>query len=252
MAPVEVVRWPGVPNGIEAVLSASHEGHLMSTSGANRRTVERSRPRDDRQQRGADTPGGRQRGRWLVAAGVLAVGVLVVGAVAVWLGQPGEAETGRDQAAAAATADGDAFPIVAYQGAEVLGAEELDFGQLLGTGTPVVLNFWAGQCPPCRAEMPDFQRVYDRHEGEFLLVGVDIGPFVGLGSHESAQALLAELGISYPTAFAVDARAVRDNDVLGMPTTIFYDGAGVEVGRVSGLLSEEALEDRVRELVGAA
>jgi thiol-disulfide isomerase/thioredoxin len=219
----------------------------MSRTRTNHGTVERSQRRDHRQQRGAGTPGGPRRRYGLAAAGVLAVGVLLVGAVAVWLGQPGGAETGRGQAAA-----GDAFPIVAYQGAEVLGAEELDFGQLLGTGTPVVLNFWAGQCPPCRAEMPDFQRVYDRHEGEFLLVGVDIGPFVGLGSHESAEALLQELGISYPTAFAVDARAVRDNDVLGMPTTIFYDGAGVEVGRVSGLLSEEALEGRVRELVGAA
>jgi thiol-disulfide isomerase/thioredoxin len=37
----------------------------------------------------------------------------------------------------------------------------------------VALNFWAGQCPPCRAEMPAFQRVYDRHSDDFLLVGVD-------------------------------------------------------------------------------
>ena len=261
-----------MPEVIEDDVNTIPEDQMISRARTNRRTVGRSQRRSDHHQRGTDTPGGPRRSRWLAAAGVLGVGVLVVGAVGVWLGQPGEAETGRDQTAvvspaagspaavspaagtpaAGTPAAGTRFPIVAYQGADVLGAEELDFGQLLGTGTPVVLNFWAGQCPPCRAEMPDFQRVYDRHEGEFLLVGVDIGPFVGLGSHESAQALLAELGITYPAAYAVDAGAVRDNRVLGMPTTVFFDDAGVEVDRVSGLLSEDAFESRVRDLIGSA
>jgi len=252
VAPVEVAKWPGMPDVIEAVLSARQEDDLMSRTRANRGPEGRSQRRDDRHQRSADTPGGPRRGRWLAAAGAFAVGVLLVGAVAVWLGQTDEAETGHNQATGAAPATGDAFPIVAYQGADILGAEELDFSELLGSGTPVVLNFWAGQCPPCRAEMPAFQRVQDAYAGKFLLVGVDIGPFVGLGSHESAQALLAELGITYPAAYALDARAVRDNDVLGMPTTIFYGGDGTEVGRHTGLLTEEALASRVRELLGQA
>jgi thiol-disulfide isomerase/thioredoxin len=241
-----------MPDVIDAVLIASPEGYLMSTTRANRHAPEPSQRRGDPHRRGIRTPGGPRRGRWLAAAGVFAVGVLLVGVVTIWLGQPGEAETGRDGTAPAASTAGDTFPIVAYQGADVLGADELDFSEVLGSGTPVVLNFWAGQCPPCRAEMPDFQRVYDRHAGEFLLIGVDIGPFIGLGTRESAIDLLEELGISYPTAYAVDARAVRDNDVLGMPTTIFYDGLGTEVGRHTGLLTEEALESRLGELLGQA
>ena len=224
----------------------------MSTPPGSRRETRNVKQRNHRARPRSGTTAGSHRGRWLAVVGALAVGVVLVGAVAIGLGQSDRTGNGHSGRTAPAPTVGDAFPIVAYQGADILGAEELDFSELLGFGTPVVLNFWAGQCPPCRAEMPAFQRVYDKYAGGFLLVGVDIGPFIGLGSHESARELLAELGITYPAAYAVDARAVRDNDVLGMPTTIFYDGGGTEVGRHTGLLTEEALESRVRELVAPA
>ncbi|MDQ3691536.1 MAG: TlpA family protein disulfide reductase [Chloroflexota bacterium] len=143
------------------------------------------------------------------------------------------------------------FPIVAYQGAELLGAEELDFTGLLDDGRPVALNLWAGLCPPCRAEMPAFQNVYERHSSEFLLIGVDIGPFIGLGSNDDARALLAELGITYPAAFALDARAVRDYNIVSMPTTVFYTADGLEHSRHSGLMTEEQFEAAVEEIVSA-
>jgi len=210
-----------------------------------------------------------QRGRRLALVSVLVVGAVLGGVVALGLLQPEPAGSGDSTTAASestapaatataspdtTTADGataGSFPIVAYRGADVLGADELDFSQLIGTGTPVVLNFWAGQCPPCRAEMPAFQAVYDRYADDFLLVGVDIGPFIGLGTRESAIALLDELDISYPTAYALDSRAVQDNSVLGMPTTIFYDGSGEVVARHTGLLTEQAFEARVLEAIGA-
>lgn len=184
---------------------------------------------------------------------VLVLGLIIgTGGLIIGLGLSGTSPGGPGAASSPEATRERSFPIVAYRGADALGAEVVDFGQLLGKGTPVVLNFWAGQCPPCRAEMPDFQKVHDRYADEFLLVGVDIGPFIGLGTRESAIALLDELDIRYPTAYALDAGAVRDNQVLAMPTTIFYDAAGVEVGRHAGLLTEQAFEARVRELIGAA
>jgi len=194
-----------------------------------------------------------RRNIWLALGGALAIGVIAIGVIAIGFGQddPATSVAASGSGTAAGTSAGDSFPIVAYQGTETLGAQNLDFTELLGTGTPVVLNFWAGQCPPCRAEMPDFQRVYDTYGDDFLLVGVDIGPYIGLGSRQSAMNLLADLGITYPAAGAEDARAVQDYNVLGMPTTIFYDGDGVEIDRHTGILTERAFEASVRDLVGA-
>jgi thiol-disulfide isomerase/thioredoxin len=108
------------------------------------------------------------------------------------------------------------FTISAYQGADVFGGPTTQFSQLFTHGKPVILNFWAGLCPPCRAEMPGFQRVVDQYADRVLLVGVDIGPFVGLGSHDDARALLRELGIRYPTAYAVGATPLRQYQVRSM------------------------------------
>ena len=93
--------------------------------------------------------------------------------------------------------------------------------------------------------------VYDRYKDDVLLVGVDIGPFIGLGSHDDARALLAELGITYPAAYAVDDRAVRDYAIVGMPTTVFYTADGTEHSRHNGLMTEQQFEQAVQQIVAA-
>lgn len=144
------------------------------------------------------------------------------------------------------------FPISLYQGEESLGLDEFEFAELLTRGKPVILNFWAGLCPPCRAEMPSFQSVYDENADDLILIGVDVGPFVGLGSAEDGQDLLQELGISYPAGQALSSQVVRQFTILSMPTTIFYDADGEEVSRHSGFLTEGQLRGEVEELLSAA
>ena len=60
--------------------------------------------------------------------------------------------------------------ITAYQRADELGGEEVTLAELVGHGKPVVLNFWAALCPPCRAEMPDIQAVYDKRGHEVTII----------------------------------------------------------------------------------
>lgn len=140
--------------------------------------------------------------------------------------------------------------LVAYQGDALLGGKRVDLGTVIGHGKPVVLNFFAGLCPPCRAEMPGFERVHQRHASQFLLVGADIGPFVGLGSHDDAKRLLAELAITYPAGY-VENNPVEQVGIAGMPTTIVYDATGHEVARHTGLVTEDQLEQEVGGLVGS-
>lgn len=141
------------------------------------------------------------------------------------------------------------FAFQTYRGEEVLGATELHFHELLGRGKPVVLNFWAPLCPPCRQEMPGFQRIHDELGGDFLLVGMDVGSFISLGTHQQAEEFLRDHDITYPTGYALSIDPVRDYGVRGMPTTVFIAADGSYAGKHTGYLSEGELRERILELL---
>lgn len=141
------------------------------------------------------------------------------------------------------------FSLVAYQGESVTGAGTAQFAKVFDQGKPVVLNFWAGQCPPCRAEMPAFQRVADDYQGRVQIIGLDVGDFTGLGTQDDARQLLQELHITYPAAYALDANPLQLYNVRAMPTTIFFSANGVVQEQVAGLLQEDRLRSSVQKLV---
>jgi thiol-disulfide isomerase/thioredoxin len=133
----------------------------------------------------------------------------------------------------------------------LLGGADVQFSELLGK-QPIVLNFWAGLCPPCRAEMPDLQAMYDANHGEVLLFGLDVGPFVGLGSREDGKRLLEELKVTFPTGTTLDAQVVRNYKLVGMPTTYFIKPDGTIHRQWAGLLNKKKLDELVKELVTAS
>ncbi len=144
------------------------------------------------------------------------------------------------------------FQVVAYQGEDVLGGKEAAFSNLLSKEKPVVLNFWAGACPPCRAEMPDFEQVHQQYKERVILFGLDVGPFVGLGSREEGKKLIEELGITYPNGTTFDAEVVKGYGVLGMPTTLFIKPNGKIVKKWTGLLSKNKMVELVEDLLSAS
>jgi len=145
-----------------------------------------------------------------------------------------------------ATRPGD-FRLVAYQGADVFRGKQSHFARVFDQGKPVVLNFWAGLCPPCRAEMPGFQKVSTELSGKVLFVGIDIGPFVDLGNHEDAINLYTQLGIHYPLAYAVDSSPLQGYRVQGMPTTVFLSSSGRVVDQETGIVTEDQLRSIIQQ-----
>jgi|TARA_B100000959_G_scaffold22138_1_gene21388 hypothetical protein len=85
-------------------------------------------------------------------------------------------------------------------------------------------------CPPCRAEIPDSQAAFNEFGERAIFLGLDVGPYTGLGTRSDAQSLLQELGINYPTAYP-DGDPTRDPRIIGLPQTIFYDTEGAKVAR---------------------
>ena len=139
------------------------------------------------------------------------------------------------------------FPIVFYQGQDAVGGENLELSDL--RGQPIVLNFWAGLCPPCRAEMPEFQHFADDYAGRALVVGVDLGQFFSLGSQEDAMKLLNDLEVKYPAGYTGDANVVRELGVLGLPATFFINADGSLHRKWQGVLNTEKLTEITDEML---
>ena len=157
-----------------------------------------------------------------------------------------------DAGAGAVSLETPDLEISVYQGQETLGGESAALSDALAHGKPIVLNFWAALCPPCRAEMPEFQRVHERRGGEVTILGVDIGPQQFLGTREEGRALLRDLGVTYAAGTTYNETVARDFEILGMPTTIFIRADGSVARKWSGVINEEKLNELVDELVGGA
>ena len=135
------------------------------------------------------------------------------------------------------------FSFTLYQGEAELGAKTMDISQL--RGKPVILNFWAGLCPPCRTEMMEYQQFYrlSEQKDQVTLIGIDVGKFLNLGSQSDANNLMSDLNVVYPTGFTDDESVVSRYRVVGMPTTVFIDSTGeiyqTRTGIVSGFMLKE-------------
>jgi len=112
-------------------------------------------------------------------------------------------------------------------------------------GTPLVVNFFAAWCAPCRREMPAFQSVYEDVDDQVEFVGID-----NRDIRSDALALVRETGVSYRLAFDPDGDAARTFAVLAMPTTVFVSADGEMLERVYGEMSEEQLRRNIRRLFG--
>lgn len=197
--------------------------------------------------RGNGGTGRSQTSSWLLWGGAAAVAAVIL--IATALSQPGSGGDAPAPLTAERAIAAPDFRLTLYQGADVLGAEEFEFSSLFGQGKPVVLNFWAGLCPPCRAEMPGFQAVYDELGDQFILLGLDIGPFIGLGSREDGRKLLQELGITYPAGTTFEEGVVAEYRVRGMPTTVFLTASGEIAETQTGLLDERTFRNKVESLI---
>ena len=157
-------------------------------------------------------------------------------------GATGSGEDGSDRELAAD------FPIIVSQGQDILGGERVAMASLVG-GKPVVLNFWAAECPPCRAELPEFQKFYGEYHDRVLVLGIDLGQFTGQGTPEQGRELLAELGVGFPAGYTEEADILPKYQVLGLPTTVFINADGSIHTKWTGALNEEVLIEKADEML---
>lgn len=107
-------------------------------------------------------------------------------------------------------------------------------------GKPIVLNFWASWCPPCKSEMPHFNKVYDEVKDDVLFLMVDMVD----GQQETeakGKKYIADNGFTFPVLFDNDQDAAYTYGIRSIPTSIFIDKEGNVAAGVEGAIDEETL-----------
>ncbi len=108
-------------------------------------------------------------------------------------------------------------------------------------GKPVVLNFWASWCSPCRGEMPEFERLYQESGGEIVFMMVDLVDGRRETKAKGAR-YIEEQGFTFPVYFDTEQDAAIRYGVSSIPRTIFIDREGKIITAATGSMDGRTLQ----------
>jgi cytochrome c biogenesis protein CcmG, thiol:disulfide interchange protein DsbE len=165
--------------------------------------------------------------RWRGVAFGLIVLVAVIGAVALTAGQSPEGS-----------------PAPGFSTARLGQTGSVSLSEF--RGRPVVMNFFAAWCPPCRDELPTLSAAQRRVGGNVVFLGIDVAD-----STSAALDLVRTSGVTYPLGTDPDYK-IADSlyHLRGLPSTVFIDANGNVAATVLGQLSPRVLDQRLTALTG--
>lgn len=108
-------------------------------------------------------------------------------------------------------------------------------------GKPLVLNFWASTCGPCRSEMPEFQCAFEEHGDQVEFAMVNVPDFNG-ETREAALQLVEQQGYTFPIYFDANVEGQMQYGVTSIPQTFFIAPDGKLEAYASGAIDQSTLE----------
>lgn len=114
-------------------------------------------------------------------------------------------------------------------------------------GHPIVLNFWASWCPPCRAEMPALEAAYRKYQARGVVV---IGIDGATDTWSASRTFLAARGVTYPVARDERGQVAQAYHITGLPTTFFIraDGRVAGVALTGGFTGRDGAEELTKQI----
>lgn len=115
-------------------------------------------------------------------------------------------------------------------------------------GRPIVLNFWASWCSPCKSEMPHFQSAYESFGSkvQFVMVNLTDGQ---KETQSSANKYINSQGYTFPVYYDTSQSAVNAYSVYNIPQTYFISASGRVITKTYGSITQSTLQNNINSLI---
>jgi thiol-disulfide isomerase/thioredoxin len=143
------------------------------------------------------------------------------------------ASTGSSSTAAGGWGDAPDFRYVSFDGGQANISDYL--------GTPLVVNFWAAWCPPCKQELPSFQRIYEKYGGQFEILAIAVDDRGNPADYFRSN------GFTFKSGQDIDGAAKYVGS--GIPVTVFIDRNGNKINSHLGMMTEQQFEAELKKIL---
>lgn len=113
-------------------------------------------------------------------------------------------------------------------------------------GKPLIVNFWATWCGPCRIEIPMLNEIHRKYASRGVVI-------VGISTDEdgavSVKPFLKEVPIEYVTVLAGTDTEEKFGGILGLPSTFFFDKTGKQIAKAIGVQPREFFEEKISDML---
>ncbi len=110
-------------------------------------------------------------------------------------------------------------------------------------GKTVFVNFWATWCPPCRAEMPEIEAVYQEYKDkDVVVIGIDI-----LEPEDVVRRFVEQGGYSWTFVLDTSGEVAANYRIAAIPTSLFIDREGIIQAVNIGAMTKRAIESKLAE-----
>ena len=114
-------------------------------------------------------------------------------------------------------------------------------------GKPMVVNYWATWCGPCRQEMPELVELQKKYQGKVQFVGIAIDEV------QPVSVFVKQYKVNFPTLIgsnsAMEMMRAQGNVQGGLPFTVIYDAQSKLVFKELGRMHKEKLDDQLKKLI---
>lgn len=148
--------------------------------------------------------------------------------------------------------NGNPSPTVKSPGADKIAALDFKLNDINGKeislsdfkGKKVFLNFWASWCPPCKAEMPDIEKLYGQtKDSDLVILAVNIGE-----GNATAKSFIDDNKYNFTVLLDSNQSVARQYSIVAIPTSFFIDKEGNIVSTIKGGMTLQQMKDNINKL----